>query len=109
MVIQAISRTKEGDTMGRLIDADVLKTDLTRFYDNEVTAKQLIDEQPTIDAAPVAHGRWIKMTGMLPPEYHGHYCCSECQWHMKGLRNSWTREEELLYCPNCGARMDADE
>lgn len=95
--------------MGRLIDADVLKTDLTRFYDNEVTAKQLIDEQPTIDAAPVAHGRWIKMTGMLPPEYHGHYCCSECQWHMKGLRNSWTREEELLYCPNCGARMDADE
>ena len=95
--------------MGRLIDADVLKTDLTRFYDNEVTAKQLIDEQPTIDAAPVAHGRWIKMTGMLPPEYHGHYCCSECQWHMKGLRNSWTREEELLYCPNCGAKMEADD
>lgn len=32
----------------RPIDADALKTDLTRFYDNEVTAKQLIDEQPTI-------------------------------------------------------------
>lgn len=36
--------------MGRLIDADVLKQDLTRFYDNEVTAKKLIDEQPTVDA-----------------------------------------------------------
>lgn len=52
------------------------------------------------------HGRWIKMTGMMPPEYHGHYECSECQWHMKGIRSSWTREEELDYCPNCGAKMD---
>lgn len=32
----------------RLIDADALKEDLTRFYDNEVTARKLIDEQPTI-------------------------------------------------------------
>lgn len=37
----------------RPIDADALKTDLTRFYDGEVTAKQLIDEQPTVDAVPV--------------------------------------------------------
>ena len=51
-------------------------------------------------------GKWIKMTGMMPPEYHGHYACSECGWHMKGLRNSWTREEELSYCPNCGAKME---
>lgn len=42
---------------GRLIDADVLKKDLTRFYDNEVTAKQLIDEQPTVEAIPV---KWLK-------------------------------------------------
>lgn len=90
----------------RLIDADALKKDLTRFYDNEVTARELIDEQPTIEAEPVRHGRWIKMTGMMPPEYHGHYECSECHWHMKGLRSSWTREEELTYCPNCGAIMD---
>ena len=32
----------------RTIDADALKEDLTRFYDNEVTARKLIDEQPTI-------------------------------------------------------------
>ena len=36
----------------RLIDADALKKDLTRFYDNEVTARQLIDEQPTIMQEP---------------------------------------------------------
>lgn len=67
-----------------------------------------IKELPAVDAVPVIHGRWVKMTGMMPPEYHGHYECSECQWHMKGLRNSWTREEEMNYCPNCGAKMDGE-
>jgi len=66
---------------------------------------KVIESIPAADAVPVVHGRWVKMTGMMPPEYHGHYECSECQWHMKGLRNSWTREEELSYCPNCGALM----
>lgn len=43
----------------RQIDADVLKQDLTRFYDNKVTAKQLIDEQPTV-------GGWISVKDKLP-------------------------------------------
>lgn len=77
-------------------------------WDN-LGVRSLIMRQKSVDAEPVRHGRWIKMTGMLPPEYHGHYYCSECQWHMRGIRNSWTREEELLYCPNCGARMEADD
>lgn len=45
----------------RLIDADVLKKDLTRFYENEVTAKQLIDEQPTVEPQ-----RWIPCSKRLP-------------------------------------------
>jgi len=65
----------------------------------------LVNGIPVVDAVPVKRGRWVKMVGMMPPEYHGHYECSECQWHMKGLRNSWTREEELSYCPSCGADM----
>jgi len=81
-----------------------------RPYSNEESYSNLDIEKalkaiPAVDAAPVVHGQWIKMTGMMPPEYHGHYKYSECQWHMKGLRNSWTREEELSYCPNCGAKM----
>lgn len=67
-----------------------------------------LEKLPAVEAVPVRHGRWIKMTGMMPPEYHGHYCCSECGWHLKGLRNSWTREEEMPYCPNCGAKMDGE-
>lgn len=49
----------------RLIDADELKKDLTRFYDNEVTAKQLIDEQPTIEPEQ----RWIPVTERLPNKF----------------------------------------
>jgi hypothetical protein len=45
--------------MARLIDADALKEDLTRFYDNEVTARELIDEQPTV-------GGWISVKDRLP-------------------------------------------
>ena len=104
----------------RAIDADALKSVIPKtresaFEDcrectllDKEQVQLLIDKQPTLDVVPVVHGRWVKMTGMMPPEYHGHYECSECQWHMKGLRNSWTREEELSYCPNCGAKMDRE-
>lgn len=67
--------------------------------------KELILAMPTVDAEPIRRGRWVKMTGMMPPECHEHYECSECQWHMKGIRNSWMHEEEMSYCPNCGAKM----
>ena len=50
--------------MSRLIDADALKEDLTRFYDNEVTARKLIDEQPTIQPEP----NWIPCSEGLPKE-----------------------------------------
>ena len=70
---------------------------------------KVIESIPAADAVPVVHGRWVKMTGMMPPEYHGHYECSECQWHMKGPRSSWAWEEELSYCPNCGAIMCLEE
>ncbi len=56
-----------------------------------------------------ACGRWVKMTGMMPPECRGHYECSECRWHMRGPRDSLRKEEELSYCPNCGAKMDLED
>ena len=50
----------------RLIDADALKEDLTRFYDNEVTARKLIDEQPTV-------GEWVSVKDRTP-EAAGYKC-----------------------------------
>lgn len=94
----------------RLIDADALIKKMETDAPSIGVVSGLMNAwfYATVKSMPTIerHGRWIKMTGMMPPEYHGHYECSECGWHMKGLRNSWTREEEMAYCPNCGARMD---
>ena len=51
--------TEKGKKQMRTIDADALKEDLTRFYAGEVTARDLIDEQPTI-------GGWINVKDRLP-------------------------------------------
>jgi hypothetical protein len=49
-------------------------------------------------------GKWIKSTGMMPPEYHGHYECSVCGCY---AMRDWKRHKMVLsaYCPNCGAKM----
>lgn len=83
----------------RYIDAEALKKDLTRFYDDEVAARNLIDEQPTADVQLVKHGRWILHTKQivdvdikLPTE------CSECGFEEFSA-------EKYNFCPECGARM----
>ena len=60
----------------RLIDADALKEDLTRFYDNEVTARKLIDEQPTIQPEIVR--------------------CKDCKYA------EYIDDVQTLWCTECG-------
>ena len=81
----------------RLIDADALKKDLTRFYDNEVTAKQLIDEQPTVSLER-PKGKWID----YPDE--GFVECPFCH----SATNCGDNIGELHYCFSCGAEMRGD-
>ena len=95
----------------RLIDANVLKNTITKHSyivrDRinstgegmfTVGIMQAIDEQPTIDAVPVRHGRWMpREEGMVYPFWE-RYPCSECGEH----------SDDKRYCPNCGARMDKD-
>lgn len=87
--------------MARLIDADAL-----RLMKVEECAGHTIDYAagwkacidwvrtlPTVDAAPVVHGRWIKKNDQ------GVFYCSECdlpslQW--------WP------YCERCGAKMETE-
>lgn len=82
----------------RPIDADALKEDIVDYTGGGIAdmIRAWIDEQPTVDAAPVVHGRWIKLAEA--PEWDQRRCtvCGDvscCQ------RN---------YCPNCGAKMDGD-
>ena len=94
----------------RLIDANALKkaileepwkdqpnmVRLTVDYINII-----VDEQSTVDAMEVVHGRWIESEAMSPLTFK----CSECKcWVVKHSIN----ERNFRYCPNCGAKMDGD-
>lgn len=67
-----------------------------------------IDNQPTVDVAPVRHGRWYSRGGR--------FRCSVCdnKAFLKdiGGTGGWSHEYEQQkspYCPNCGAKMDGCE
>ena len=48
-------------------------------------------------------GEWIKAKGMMPPEFHGHHCCSECGAFANMDAPYGNREGLSNYCPNCGS------
>lgn len=97
----------------RLIDSETLKSrigELCINNDDLFSAKAyeriigVIEAAPTIEAAPVRHGRWI------PTEYDSYYGdapiwdkyeCSEC-----GHEHSGEEDTLTAFCPDCGARMD---
>lgn len=53
-----------------------------------------ITNAPTIDAAEVVHGRWIRR--------HNETKCSQCKFIY------YSNRDDFNYCPNCGAKMDGD-
>lgn len=58
--------------MARLIDADALRQTMeSNLYwglNTDGTILDTIDEAPTIEAAPVVHGRWIPVEERLPED-----------------------------------------
>ena len=84
----------------RLIDADALIDSISLSdYEAETEALETIATAPTIDVAPVRHGRWIPRRPDAPM-FGAHYC-SECEAPCKDIK--------AKYCPNCGAKMDGDD
>ena len=100
----------------RLIDADLLKEELAKrmpHFAQRIKATpcfEAIRNAPTVDAEPVRRGEWVKMRGMMPPEYMGLKECSVCGWHIDPMgRYAFEKQEsELHYCPHCGAKMDGE-
>ncbi len=90
------------DKSKRLIDPDdFLKWVIKRFKcvplvgscDNDSESmKSLLAQAPTVDAAPVVHGRWVERDFGMAHE------CSECGHCELFLLTN--------YCPDCGAKMD---
>lgn len=94
--------------MARLIDAEALSesirngsgTALQKFF-----ADVCVATAPTVDAAPVVHGRW--KDGHCTNCYHpaevqsiGFNCVGD------GVKANYNHTN---YCPNCGAKMDLKE
>jgi len=92
-----------------MIDADKMLKRIESWNTSDAMDKALynftlnrIIEQPTVDAVPVRHGRWLnKRYGV---KFDGHSypfrtigTCSECHE---------TSCDAGDYCPNCGAKMD---
>ena len=71
----------------RTIDADALKEDLTRFYDGEVTARNLIDEQPTI-------GGWISNFDGQPEQHES--CFAHWYGTKKWRKEMWKEESDKV-------------
>ena len=85
--------------MTRLIDADDLKKHYAWWEDDKQKLfDSIVDRQPTIDAVPVRHGKWIDRNGAIVASFWERYECSEC-----GVMSGNNK-----YCPNCGARMDEE-
>ena len=97
--------------MARYINADALKKSIreeTLFLEwQNVLIGKVIDDQPTVDAVPIVHGRFEY--GEDESGYDGYYC-SKCfghvRWYGKASEQSITFIEKYNYCPFCGARMD---
>ena len=60
------------------------------------TVKRDIESFPTVDVAPVVHGRWE--TNSDRPDS---LICSVCKCEF----DMW-KHDQHNYCPNCGAKMD---
>ena len=97
----------------RLIDADKLKFPNIAIFDMKlhgvtVPMARLIDLQmlmPTVDAAPVKHGRWIEKEGFDGDSY---YTCSSCGCDWTTIDGTPV-QNNMRYCPECGAKMDLEE
>lgn len=97
----------------RLIDADIMRENLewcksesgryNDIYWDDVIER--LDVQPTVDAAPVKHGRWIENEGFDGDCY---YTCSVCKCDWTTIDGTPT-ENNMRYCPECGAKMDLEE
>lgn len=81
----------------RFVDADA-----ANIWLNTEACEQ-IKHMPTADVAPVRWGHWVKVGDGTT--------CSEC---MRGIRrvsgkqSEWVDLSGMLYCPNCGAKMEGE-
>lgn len=104
----------------RLIDAIRLKEVLERYvnaphvkmgcsYSGGMstainTCISFLDNQPTVDAVEVVHGRWINEGGHIKMDLRCSVCNRRASNFVGGYEDWWDLWMPK-YCPNCGARI----
>ena len=92
----------------RLIEADkqeIIIEELENICMNNEYVLELLAElknQPTVDAEPVRHGKWIETEDNIT--FDTMYKCSECGEEFMLIDGTPT-QNLYNYCPNCGAKM----
>lgn len=67
---------------------------------------RMVNELHKADVAPVRHGRWEKAVESKLDTHTGEYWEEE---YYNCLKCDYASDRKSPYCPNCGAKMDADE
>lgn len=67
--------------------------------------KKDLSEIPSADVVPVRHGRWESFEDVFMDTC---YECSECGLAFYLADGGTPQENQYHYCPNCGAKMDAN-
>ena len=87
----------------RLIDANKL---IECEFKNPISYAalcNLVKRQPTVNAVPIKHGRWID-DGLYSDNFPHHaWHCSECEESVIEIDEPWFK-----FCPYCGADMRKD-
>ena len=93
----------------RLIDANAYLKKVCTYNKTGCGSCRLQDKcpvnEPTVDAVPVVHGHWWHDDGADLNEL----TCSVCNKTYRMMMDLRANVYPHNYCPNCGARMDADD
>ena len=90
--------------MSRYIDADELLKRLPDDLPYKASVRRVLMQAPDADVVEVRHGEWIEKDdgwdGVL-------YTCSACGCDWTTIDGT-PFENNMRYCPECGAKMDGE-
>ena len=99
------------DQETRLIDANALIETFEHLIEKSILddtkihymlAIETVKGQPTIEAEPVRHGRWLLLPNRTAPSKL--FRCSECGGGTE--HKYFSRNGYYPFCKDCGAKMD---
>ncbi len=93
--------------MAEYIERERARHECKYFFKGDEKAQDdcesLLCMLPAADVAPVRRGYWVKVGNGTT--------CSECMQgllRINGKQSKWVDLSGMPYCPNCGAKMEAE-